>query len=99
MATVLLRPCHGQPVNRLVFSLIPLELLEGHVVFRHGPAVWSALYAASLLAFLLLVLLPATENASGGEVGAALVPFAIFTAVSVGMWIRFGRRTARTRTA
>lgn len=86
-------------VNRLVFSLIPIQLLEGHVIFRNRPGVWAGLYGASLLAFLLLVLLPATESASSREVGAAAVPFAIFTAISVGLWLRFGRRGTLTSPA
>ncbi len=82
-------------LNRLVFSLIPVTFLDGNTVFRHSRGLWAGVYSASVLAFLLLVILPATRRAPSSAIGSAVVPFVIFVALSIGVWAFF-RRSARS---
>lgn len=82
-------------LNRLVFSLIPVRFLDGHMVFRFSRGLWAAVYSVAVLAFLLLVILPAARNAPPSAIGSAVVPFAIFVALSLGVW-GFFRRSAES---
>ncbi|HEX2053717.1 MAG TPA: hypothetical protein VHJ78_08350, partial [Actinomycetota bacterium] len=86
-------------LNRLVFSLIPVALLDGYALFHHHRSLWAALYGASLLVFLLLVLLPATREAPSSSVGAAAVPFVIFAGLSLAVWAWFRRTDVRSQPA
>lgn len=84
-------------LNRLVFSLIPVRFLDGHTVFRFSRGLWAAVYSVAVLAFLLLVILPAARNAPPSAIGSAVVPFVIFVALSIGIWAFF-RRSASSST-
>lgn len=87
-------------LNRLVFSLIPVTFLEGVLVYRYSRPMWAAIYGCSVLGFVLLVLLPATRNAPPSALGAAVVPFVIFVALSLGVWAFFRRpQTSAPQTA
>lgn len=87
-------------LNRLVFSLIPVTFLDGHTVFRYRRGLWAAVYSVAVLAFLLLVILPAARNAPPSAVGSAVLPFVLFLALSVGVWAYFRRASpSATQTA
>ena len=81
-------------LNRLVFALIPVTFLDGNTVFRYSRGLWAGLYSASVLAFLLLVIMPATRNAPPSAVGSAAIPFVIFVALSIGVWAFFRRSSS-----
>lgn len=84
-------------LNRLVFSLIPVTFLDGHTVFQFSRGLWAAVYSIAVMAFLLLVILPAAQNAPPSAIGSAVVPFVIFVGLSLGMWAFF-RRSASSFT-
>jgi hypothetical protein len=87
-------------LNRLVFSLIPVTFLDGHTVFRFSRGLWAAVYSIAVMAFLLLVILPAAQNAPPSAIGSAVVPFVIFVGLSLGIWAFFRRSAASfTQTA
>jgi hypothetical protein len=76
-------------LNRLAFSLIPVTFLDGNTVFRFSRGLWAGVYSVAVLAFLLLVILPAARNAPPSAIGSAVMPFVIFVALSLAVWAFF----------
>lgn len=78
-------------LNRLVFALVPATFLDGQAPFRYNRALWASLYIPTVLAFLLLVLLPAINKGGGGPIAASAALFVIFAGVSLALWGYFRR--------
>jgi hypothetical protein len=79
--------CFVVALSRLAFGLAPITYFDGAVIAAHSRAMWACLYVPVLALFVLLILVPAARSApASGVVGAALLPFLVFAALSVGLW-------------
>ena len=86
-------------LETLVFSLIPLRFLEGTKVTRWSRAVWVALFASGLFAFVHILLQPSSGYVGHTQSGQKWVVIALFVGfglLSIGFWAYFRFRPART---
>src|SRR5690606_38237273 len=79
-----------ESVGTIVITLLPLEFLDGKVVFRWSKLAWLATYIVGLVVFLLVVV-PLSDN--WGEASAPLLGwgalFALFAVLAIGIWAYF----------
>jgi hypothetical protein len=86
----LLAGCAVVALSRLAFGLAPIAYFDGAIVAVHSRLMWTCLYGPALALFALLILLPAAKRApAAGVLGAALLPFLSFAALSLGLWLWF----------
>ena len=86
-------------LETLVLTLIPLRFLEGAKVTRWNRAVWVALFASALFAFVHILLQPSSGYVGHTEAGQKWVVIALFVGFglfSIGFWAYFRFRPART---
>lgn len=86
-------------IGSVAVAMLPLTFLSGHAVFHWSKPVWATLYAAALLAFVLVVVpLPDSwvEATRVGLVWSGV--FGAFGLVSVGTWAWFRFRPEPVRT-
>ncbi|HXL42303.1 MAG TPA: FGLLP motif-containing membrane protein, partial [Actinomycetota bacterium] len=86
-------------LETLVLTLIPLRFLEGAKVTRWNRAVWVALFASALFAFVHILLQPSSGyvgHTQGGQKWVVVALFVGFGLFSIGFWAYFRFRPART---
>jgi hypothetical protein len=70
-------------VEAVVFALLPLGSMAGATLFRASRLRWGVLYAAGLLAFILVILNPANGFARAPEQVSFVTAFGLFVAFAL----------------
>ena len=86
-------------IEGIVFALTPVRFLPGELVFRWQRARWYVLYGLGLLAFVLILMNPASgyvPQQSSVPFVVAVALFAGFGLASVLFWGYFRYRPKRT---
>lgn len=86
-------------VQTLVFGLIPLRFLDGHVLREWNVRVWAMSYAPGIVLFILLLGLNSQTAAQRGVAGgliSSLVLFVAFGVASMLFWAFFRLRRVST---
>ena len=74
------------------FALMPLRFLPGYVIYKWNRPVWAVLWVGSLFAFIHILIGPTSgyvSELSPQSFMAALGVFAVFGAISIGLWLYF----------
>ena len=82
-------------VQTLVFGLIPLRFLDGHVLREWNIRVWALSYAPGIVLFILLLGLNSQTAAQRGVAGGLFSSLVLFVAFGVGsmlFWAYFQLR-------
>jgi hypothetical protein len=82
-------------IEGTVMKLLPLRVFDGSAIKRWSPRVWLAMYAASLLTFVCVLLNPDSGYVARGSDAAiawSYTIFGAFGALSIGIWARMRRR-------
>jgi hypothetical protein len=74
-------------VQTLVFGLIPLRFLDGHVLREWNIRVWALSYAPGIVLFILLLGLNSQTAAQRGVAGGLISSLVLFVAFGVGSMI------------
>lgn len=86
----------AEALATLVIALLPLEFLDGKVLWKWSKWAWAVTYAVALLLFLVIIL-PMSDNwgnTSAKFFGWGAV-FFVFCLIAVGLWIGFQVRRRR----
>jgi hypothetical protein len=77
-------------VQTLVFGLIPLRFLDGHVLRQWNIAVWAMSYAPGIVLFILLLGLNSQTAAQRGVAGGLISSLVLFVAFGIGSMLFWG---------
>ena len=78
------------------FALMPLRFLPGYTLYRWNRPLWALLWGVGLFAFFHILIGPTSgyvSELSPAAFLAALGVFAVFGALSIGIWLYFRLRT------
>jgi len=87
-------------IQTVVFSLIPMHLLDGERVMKWSRKGWFVLYMAGMFVFVSTLVHPTSEQYGGSadaSFGSMLILFLAFTAFAVVLWSWFWVEDRRKR--
>jgi DNA-binding beta-propeller fold protein YncE len=87
-----------EAISTLVFGLIPLRFLAGHVMRRWNTVAWLILWGVSITIFAHVILYPVSDiqpNPSAVGIETVAITVALYAAVAVLFWDFFRRREKR----
>jgi hypothetical protein len=83
-------------IQAVLFGLLPMRFLPGEKVWAWSPKAWIALYGTTVFVFVQAIAHPSSGQWGSGRASfwSMLFPFAVYSAVAVGVWVwfRFVRR-------
>lgn len=81
--------------STVVFSLLPLHLMDGATLMAWSKKVWAAVFVPTTALFVYLVFKNGIETLTLAEVRLALLVFLAFLLISVIMWLIARRHVNR----
>ncbi|HVA86016.1 MAG TPA: FGLLP motif-containing membrane protein [Candidatus Saccharimonadales bacterium] len=87
-----------EAISALVFGLIPLRFLAGHVLKRWNTRAWLLLWGVSILIFAHVILYPVSDyqpNPSAVGIWTVVITVGVYAAIAVLFWDHFRRREKR----